>query len=89
MSAASGTATSAPSTPQITPPAVTASFYWQSLRDFGGEPGTVVAKGTVENLGGALEGLTPDELADAVRPVAGEAHLESLAYYWLLVFTLK
>ena len=32
---------------------------------------------------------TPAELADAVRPVAREAHLESLAYYWLLVFTLK
>ena len=29
------------------------------------------------------------ELADAVRPVAREAHLEALAYYWLLVFTLK
>jgi len=29
------------------------------------------------------------ELAEAVRPVAREAHLESLAYYWLLVFTLK
>jgi ubiquinone/menaquinone biosynthesis C-methylase UbiE len=28
------------------------------------------------------------ELAEAVRPVAREAHLESLAYYWLLVFTL-
>ena len=27
--------------------------------------------------------------ADLVRPVAREAHLESLAYYWLLVFTLK
>lgn len=32
---------------------------------------------------------TPGELAEAVRPVAREAHLESLAYYWLLVFTLK
>jgi SAM-dependent methyltransferase len=32
---------------------------------------------------------TPAELAEAVRPVAREAHLESLAYYWLLVFTLK
>jgi len=31
----------------------------------------------------------PGELADAVRGVAREAHLESLAYYWLLVFTLK
>ena len=29
------------------------------------------------------------ELADAVRPVAREAHLETLTYYWLLVFTLK
>ena len=32
---------------------------------------------------------TPDELACAVRPVAREAHLEALNYYWLLVFTLK
>jgi SAM-dependent methyltransferase len=32
---------------------------------------------------------TADELAEAVRPVAREAHLESLTYYWLLVFTLK
>jgi demethylmenaquinone methyltransferase/2-methoxy-6-polyprenyl-1,4-benzoquinol methylase len=32
---------------------------------------------------------TPEELAEAVRPVAREAHLESLAYYWLLVFRLK
>ncbi len=31
----------------------------------------------------------PEELADAVRPVAREAHLETLTYYWLLVFTLK
>jgi SAM-dependent methyltransferase len=31
----------------------------------------------------------PAELAEAVRPVAREAHLESLNYYWLLVFTLK
>jgi demethylmenaquinone methyltransferase/2-methoxy-6-polyprenyl-1,4-benzoquinol methylase len=31
----------------------------------------------------------PEELAEAVRPVAREAHLESLTYYWLLVFTLK
>ena len=31
----------------------------------------------------------PEELAEAVRPVAREANLESLAYYWLLVFTLK
>ena len=29
------------------------------------------------------------ELTEAVRPVAREAHLESLSYYWLLVFTLK
>ena len=29
------------------------------------------------------------ELAQAVRPVAREAHLESLTYYWLMVFTLK
>jgi len=29
------------------------------------------------------------ELAEALRPVAREAHLESLAYYWLLVFTLR
>ena len=32
---------------------------------------------------------TPDELRDAVLPVAREAHLETLQYYWLLVFTLK
>ena len=32
---------------------------------------------------------TARELADAVRPVAREAHLEELAYYWLLVFTLR
>lgn len=32
---------------------------------------------------------TPRELTDAVRTVAREAHLESLNYYWLLVFTLK
>jgi SAM-dependent methyltransferase len=32
---------------------------------------------------------TPRELTDAVRLVAREAHLESLNYYWLLVFTLK
>ena len=32
---------------------------------------------------------TPQELTEAVRPVAREAHLESLTYYWLLVFTLK
>ena len=29
------------------------------------------------------------ELTEAVRPVAREAHLEALTYYWLLVFTLK
>lgn len=29
------------------------------------------------------------ELAESVRAVAREAHLESLTYYWLLVFTLK
>jgi ubiquinone/menaquinone biosynthesis C-methylase UbiE len=29
------------------------------------------------------------ELTQAVRGVAREAHLESLTYYWLLVFTLK
>ena len=32
---------------------------------------------------------TGDELADAVRGVAREARLETLAYYWLLVFELK
>jgi ubiquinone/menaquinone biosynthesis C-methylase UbiE len=32
---------------------------------------------------------TGAELAEAVRPIAREAHLEQLAYYWLLVFTLK
>jgi len=32
---------------------------------------------------------TPDELAAAVKGVAREAHLESVTYYWLLVFTLK
>ncbi len=31
----------------------------------------------------------PAELAEAVRPVAREAHLESLTYYRLLVFHLK
>ncbi len=31
----------------------------------------------------------PAELAEAVRPVAREAHVETLTYYWLLVFTLK
>src|SRR5206468_11081380 len=32
---------------------------------------------------------TAAELADAVRAVAAEAHMESLTYYWLLVATLK
>jgi SAM-dependent methyltransferase len=32
---------------------------------------------------------TPAELAAAVGGVAREAHLESVTYYWLLVFTLK
>jgi ubiquinone/menaquinone biosynthesis C-methylase UbiE len=32
---------------------------------------------------------TPEELRAAVAPVAREAHLESLTYYWLLVFTLR
>ena len=32
---------------------------------------------------------TAEELAQAVRPVAREAHLETLTYYWLMVFTLK
>jgi len=32
---------------------------------------------------------TAAELAEAVRPVAREAHLESLTYYWLMVFTLR
>jgi demethylmenaquinone methyltransferase/2-methoxy-6-polyprenyl-1,4-benzoquinol methylase len=31
----------------------------------------------------------PTELTEAVRPVAREARLESLQYYWLLVFTLR
>jgi demethylmenaquinone methyltransferase/2-methoxy-6-polyprenyl-1,4-benzoquinol methylase len=30
-----------------------------------------------------------EELAEAVRPVADEAHLEALTYYWLLVFRLR
>jgi ubiquinone/menaquinone biosynthesis C-methylase UbiE len=30
-----------------------------------------------------------EELTAAVRGVASEAHLESLGYYWLLVFTLR
>ena len=32
---------------------------------------------------------TAAELADAMRPVAAEAHLESLKYYWLMVARLK
>jgi SAM-dependent methyltransferase len=32
---------------------------------------------------------THEELADAVRPVAREAHVETTTYFWLLVFTLK
>jgi len=32
---------------------------------------------------------TPEELAHAVRPIAREAHLETLTYYWLLVFTVR
>ncbi len=32
---------------------------------------------------------TAEELAQAVRPVAREARLETLTYYWLMVFTLK
>jgi len=32
---------------------------------------------------------TARELAEAVGPVAREAHLEALTYYWLMVFTLK
>jgi SAM-dependent methyltransferase len=32
---------------------------------------------------------TAAELADAMRPVAAEAHLETLKYYWLLVAKLK
>lgn len=31
----------------------------------------------------------PEELAETVRPVAREAHLETLTYYWLLVFTIR
>jgi ubiquinone/menaquinone biosynthesis C-methylase UbiE len=31
---------------------------------------------------------TPEELAEAMRPVAREAHLETLTYYWLLVATV-
>jgi demethylmenaquinone methyltransferase/2-methoxy-6-polyprenyl-1,4-benzoquinol methylase len=32
---------------------------------------------------------TPQELIDAIGPVAAEAHLETLKYYWLMVATLK
>jgi demethylmenaquinone methyltransferase/2-methoxy-6-polyprenyl-1,4-benzoquinol methylase len=32
---------------------------------------------------------TAAELTEAIGSVAAEAHLESLTYYWLLVFTLK
>jgi ubiquinone/menaquinone biosynthesis C-methylase UbiE len=32
---------------------------------------------------------TPEDLADAVRPYAREAHLEAVTYYWLLVFTIR
>jgi len=32
---------------------------------------------------------TADELREAVAPVAREAHLETLAYYWLLLFELR
>jgi SAM-dependent methyltransferase len=32
---------------------------------------------------------TKEELAELVGPVAREAHMEELTYYWLLVFTLK
>jgi SAM-dependent methyltransferase len=32
---------------------------------------------------------TAAELTEAVRPVAREAHLEALTYYWLLVFHLR
>lgn len=32
---------------------------------------------------------TPEELAQAVRPVAREAHLETVTYYWLLAFTIR
>ena len=32
---------------------------------------------------------TAAELAEAMRPVAAEAHLESLKYYWLMVARLK
>ena len=32
---------------------------------------------------------TPQELAEAIRPIAAEAHLETLNYYWLLVARVK
>jgi len=32
---------------------------------------------------------TADELASAIRPIAAEAHVETLKYYWLLVARLK
>lgn len=32
---------------------------------------------------------TAEELREAVNPVAREAHLETLTYYWLLIFTLR
>jgi demethylmenaquinone methyltransferase/2-methoxy-6-polyprenyl-1,4-benzoquinol methylase len=32
---------------------------------------------------------TADELAEAIRPIAAEAHLEELKYYWLLVARVK
>jgi demethylmenaquinone methyltransferase/2-methoxy-6-polyprenyl-1,4-benzoquinol methylase len=32
---------------------------------------------------------TAEELRDAMRPYASEAHLEEVTYYWLLVFRLK
>jgi demethylmenaquinone methyltransferase/2-methoxy-6-polyprenyl-1,4-benzoquinol methylase len=32
---------------------------------------------------------TPEELAEAVRPVAREAHLEAVTYYWLMAFKIR
>jgi demethylmenaquinone methyltransferase/2-methoxy-6-polyprenyl-1,4-benzoquinol methylase len=32
---------------------------------------------------------TPEELAEAVRPVAREAQLETVNYYWLMEFTIR
>ena len=32
---------------------------------------------------------TAQELADAIRPIAAEAHVETLKYYWLLVARVK